>query len=256
MGLYPGRQLNAMNRHHQRHIPAEGAPNLRDLGGYPAAGGRRVKWGLVYRSDDLYDLSDAGLDAVEPLGIRLVVDFRTRQEALLSPDRLPSTVRENVNLAIDAGRLMTHYYNETLNARKTRGIMISVYRALAAEFQPTYRDFFALLANPDNVPLLFHCTAGKDRTGFAAALFLSAVGVDREVILNDYLLSKECLKTKYVAGVDYDEATRPLFEVEAEFLQAAFDIIDGNYGGMQAYLENNLGVDLEYFREFFTEKDS
>ena len=237
----------------QRHISAEGAPNFRDLGGYPAADGKRVKWGRVFRSDDLYDLSDEGLSTVEKLGIRLVADFRTRQEALLSPDRLPSTVRKSVNLAIDAGRLMSQYYDETLNARKSRGIMISVYRALATDFQPVFRDFFALLANPDNIPLLFHCTAGKDRTGFAAALFLTALGVDRKTVMADYLLSVDCLREKYVEGVDYNDATKPLFQVEAEFLQAAFDIIDSRYGGAPAYLRDRLSVDIDALRREFTE---
>ncbi len=234
-------------------IVAEGAPNLRDLGGYPAADGKRVKMNQVYRSDDLYDLSDNGLASLEKAGIRLVVDFRTRSEALLSPDRLPPSVRESVTIPIDAGRLMTHYYDETLNARKTRGIMVTVYRALASDFQPAYRQFFELMADPDNIPLLFHCTAGKDRTGFAAAMFLSALGVAREVIVDDYLLSVDRLRDKYVEGVDYDETTKPLFQVEPAFIDAAFDIIDSQYGGVESYLTNQLNVDIPLFRQRFTE---
>ncbi|MCD8351110.1 MAG: tyrosine-protein phosphatase [Planctomycetaceae bacterium] len=233
-------------------IVAEGAPNLRDLGGYPAADGKRVKMNQVYRSDDLYDLTDAGLASLETVGIRCVVDFRTRNEALLSPDRLPSTVQESVDIPIDAGRLMTHYYDETLNARKTQGIMITVYRALASDFQPAYRRFFSLLADPANIPLLFHCTAGKDRTGFAAALFLSSLGVAREVVVDDYLLSVERLREKYVEGVDYDETTKPLFQVEPSFIGAAFDIIDSQYGGVESYLTTQLQVDIPLFRQRFT----
>ncbi|MCD8141264.1 MAG: tyrosine-protein phosphatase [Planctomycetaceae bacterium] len=234
-------------------IVAEGAPNLRDLGGYPAADGKRVVCRQVYRSDDLYDLSDDGLAGVDELGICCVVDFRTRNEALLAPDRVPSTVKQTVTIPIDAGRLMTHYYDETLNARKTRGIMVSVYRALASDFQPAYRQFFALLADPENIPLLFHCTAGKDRTGFAAAMFLSALGVERDVVVGDYLLSVERLREKYVEGVDYDETTKPLFQVEPAFIDAAFDIIDSQYGGVESYLTNQLHVDIPLFRQRFTE---
>lgn len=237
----------------ERCIATDGAPNLRDLGGYAAAGGKTVKWRTVYRSDDLYDLTDADLDVLSSLGIRLIVDFRTRHETLLSPDRLPSTARESVNIPIDAGKIMTRFREENLNAGKTRGIMISVYRDLAHDFQPAFRRFFELLADDANLPLLFHCTAGKDRTGFAAALFLTALGVQRETVMEDYLLSVVCLEKRYREGVDYDEVMRPLYRVEPEFLGAALDVVDSRFGGPENYLVNCLGVDIEAFRKRFTE---
>jgi Protein tyrosine/serine phosphatase len=237
----------------ERCIKTEGAPNLRDLGGYPVAGGGTVKWGKVYRSDDLYDLTDADMPVLNRLGIRLIVDFRTRHEAMLSPDRLPESVRESVNIPIDAGKVMAQFHDENLNARKTRGIMLSVYRDLAHDFQPAFREFFRLLADDDNIPLLFHCTAGKDRTGFAAAMFLTALGVDRPTVMEDYLLSVQCLEKRYREGVDYDEIMRPLYRVEPEFIGAAFDVVDRQFGGPERYLRECLGVDLELFRKRFIE---
>ena len=237
----------------ERRLPTAGAPNFRDLGGYPAAGGKTVAWGKVFRSDDLQGLTRPDLDLMNTLGIRTVVDFRDQQEVSRHPDRLPASAANSVNIPIEAGKLMLGVADGNLTARKTAGIMLSVYRALAHDFQPAFREFFALLACPENLPLLFHCTAGKDRTGFAAALFLSALGVDRETVLDDYMLSNECLKNKYVAGIDYDDVMQPLFAVSRDYLAAAFAVIDDQYDGMDTYLRERLGVDIEYMRRNFTE---
>ena len=237
-----------------RRIQLDGAPNFRDLGGYTAADGRTVKKGLVFRSDDLNDLSQDDLDVVSELGVRTVVDFRDHKEIADYPDRLPETATNLVALPIGAGRLMAGFSLGRLDRDKTTGIMISVYRALVNDFQYVYHEFFSLLANPDNLPLLFHCTAGKDRTGLAAALFLSALGVKREIIEEDYLLSNVYLQEKYVFGIDYDEVMEPMYTVSPEFIQASFAVIDGSYGGVERYLLEKLGVDISRFREMYTEK--
>lgn len=236
-----------------RRIDIDGAANFRDLGGYPAADGKQIKWGMVFRSDSLAELTDSGVDAMAKLGIRTIVDFRTEQETYYSPDRHPKTIGKSVNIPIDAGKLVGNVYGGTLNRRKVMGIMISVYRQLAGEFAPSFRRFFQLLADRDNLPLLFHCTAGKDRTGLAAALFLSALGVERRLVVEDYVYSAECLKEKYEAGRDYDEVMEPLYTVYPEFIQAAFEIIDAHPGGIDAYLRDRMGVDIDMFRRTFTE---
>lgn len=228
-------------------------PNFRDLGGLPAAGGRTVKHGLVFRSDDLSALDGDELLRLAELNLRTVVDFRSRQEVLYSPDILPRTVKNTVALPVDAGKLIGNFYGGALNRRKAAGIMVSVYRRLAVDFVPQYKQFFAALAAPENLPLLFHCTAGKDRTGVAAALFLSSLGVDRKIIVEDYLRSAECLRRKYVKGVDYDDVSEPLYFVFPEFIAAAFEVIDAEPGGMEAHLRDRLGVDTGRMREIFTE---
>lgn len=237
----------------QRRIATQEALNFRDLGGYEAAGGRTVKWEMVFRSDDLSELNISDIDCLLSLGIRTVVDFRDRGEVIYSPDRLPASIKKRVNIPIEAGRLMSGFSEGRLTQKKAMGLMVSVYRALAHDFQPSFREFFELLAVPGNVPLLFHCTAGKDRTGFAAAMFLSALGVDRKTVFDDYILSNKYLLEKYVAGVDYDEVMQPLYTVDAQFLEAAFEVVDGRFGGVEPYLRNCLGVDIDYFRETFTE---
>ncbi len=228
-------------------------PNLRDLGGFPAAGGKTVRSGLVFRSDDLASLSDEETARLAKLNLRTVVDFRSRQETLYAPDILPSTVTNVIALPIDAGRLIDNAYGGSLNRRKSMGIMISAYRQLATDFIPLYSRFFAALAAADSTPLLFHCAAGKDRTGFAAALFLTALGVERKRVIEDYLLSAALLSRKYVKGVEYDDVMEPMYTVFPEFLDAAFAVVDAAPGGADGYLRDSLGVDAEALREKYTE---
>lgn len=227
-----------------RNIALDGAYNFRDLGGIPVAGGR-VKPGLLFRSDDLSDLTEPDLKRLAAMNLTTVVDFRDRGESMFSRDRLPKTVRQSRQLAIEAGRVMGMYSDGNLNHRKSMSMMVSVYRVLPLEFQRQYTDFFAIVAAADSAPLVFHCAAGKDRTGVAAALLLSALGADRETVMQDYMLSRERLALKYKAGLDYHDDVEPLYSVYPEFLAATFDVIDNQLGGMDSYLQHKLGVDRE-----------
>lgn len=233
-------------------IIIDGAPNLRDLGGYAAADGRRIRRRIVFRSDDLSELSRADLIFLASLDIRTVVDFRDRREVELCPDRLPRTVVNLVNIPIEAGSLMNAHLRGGYTRDNLMGMMVSVYRALVDDCRQAYRDFFAILSQPGNTPLLFHCTAGKDRTGVAAALFLLALGVDRKTVLDDYMLSRECLAAKYIAGEDYDPVLEPLYSVFPEFIQAALDVMDNRHGGPLRYLTDVLGVDIGLLRDLYT----
>ncbi len=230
-----------------------GAPNFRDLGGIPTLSGRKVKPGLLYRSDDLYDLSEKDLQHLKHLGLRSVIDFRTPQEIRELPDRVPSTVVGQFDLPIDAGSLAGDFDDRHPTAASTTALMISVYRQLASDFTAPFKKFFRLLADQDKPPLLFHCTAGKDRTGMAAALFLSAVGASRDEVMRDYLLSAKRLELKYQAGIDYDEIWQPMFMVKPEYLNAALEVIANNFGGMDKYLKETLEVDVEALKRFYTE---
>lgn len=229
-----------------------GVNNFRDLGGYAAADGRRVQYGRVYRSDELSELNRADLEKLSRLGLKSIVDFRGVEEAGDSPDRLPEGAKL-IALPVEAGQVMQLHWHGLPTHSKSLGMMVSVYKALATDFQDTYREFFKLLANPDHTPLLFHCAAGKDRTGFAAALFLSSLGVERELVMSDYLISRQRLQKKYRLGVDYNFEVEPLFMVYPEFLEASFERIDNDYGGMDAYLRERLGVNIEWMRTEYTE---
>lgn len=130
--------------------------------------------------------------------------------------------------------------------------MESVNRRLVKEAGGIYREFFSLLARCENLPLLFHCTAGKDRTGFAAAMFLSALGVSRDDIFRDYLLSSAGALEKFSALVKTAPQFTSVVTVRREYLEAAFGEIDANFGSVEKYLTKELGVDLDRIRAIFT----
>ena len=243
----------------ERLLPLAGTHNARDLGGYATADGRRVKWGQLYRADALNKLDGDDLDYLARLGLRRVVDFRSEHEQQDAPDRLPMAIerwsRPMAARTADGIDLYALFRDPTrLNATDTAELMRSINRQLVREYTPEYREWLRQLATADTAaPQIFHCTAGKDRTGFAAAILLSALGVPREQIMADYLLS-----AAYIAGhaerrirrirllsllrIDA-EALRPMMTVEASFLQAAFDEAERSYGSFDTYLTEGLGVD-------------
>lgn len=232
-----------------RTINLENAYNVRDLGGYAAGGGRKVRWHALYRSGDLHWLSDNDVETLRQRGIKTVVDFRTEREREREPHRLPETVEQVITLPINPGNIIDF---ENMTTDGAVEAMQTIYRYVVNEAQPEYTVLFQILADPANAPLLFNCSAGKDRTGLAAALILSALGVDRETVFADYLLSEVHLKGKYQSQIDQDPESEPLYTVRREFLQAALDEIDTRYGGMESYLQKQLGVDTELLRSLYT----
>lgn len=233
-----------------RCIPAEGAFNVRDLGGFETEDGRRVRRNLVFRSDDLSGLAPGGLAALAECGIRTVVDFRGGEEVELAPNRLPATVTRQIRLPIEPGSILAL---ADLTCESGPALMCELYRALARTAQEMYWEFFRLLSNPGNAPLLFHCSAGKDRTGFAAALFLASLGVSREEIFDDYLLSAVFVEAKYRSAVEADSRYGPVFTVRREYLEAAFEVIGREFGGVHCFLVRRLGVDLARMRALYTD---
>jgi protein-tyrosine phosphatase len=237
--------------HYERLLPTENLFNVRDLGGYAAGTGRQVKWGLLFRAGDLYEPSDGDLALLEKKGIRTIVDFRGEQEAAHAPDCKIATVKKAVVLPLDAGNMMDLGRVERGVSGET--LMEELYRILADEGRPQYREFFKIISDKENAPLLFHCSAGKDRTGLAAALILSALGVDRELIYQDYVLSHTCLKDKYRAWFEKAPHLEPVMSVRRSYLEAALARIDQDFGGMERYLKTELGADIGLLRELYTE---
>lgn len=235
----------------ERLLPMEGAYNVRDLGGYEAADGKTVKWRRAIRSGDLNLLTESDLDYLADTRIGVIVDFRGDGEVTAAPDKTPSTWRETRRFPIDAGNVFGLGAIETVE--DGRQVMMAMNRYFVEECQEQYKGFFAVLQNEASAPLLFHCSAGKDRAGLASALFLASLGVDRETILADYMLSAEYVKDKYAAAVEQNPAMAPVMTTEPEFLQAAFEVIDEEYGGMESFLEEQLNVDLDKMRQLYTE---
>lgn len=233
-----------------RLLPVTGAYNMRDLGGYKAANGKHVKWGMLLRSGDLNKLTGEDLDFLASLPLKTDMDFRSKHEKDAAPDKQPSTVTKYISLPIEAGD-MTDILHFDINKLPT--ILEDAYVFIIKNAQNVYKEFFRIVMEESNAPLLFHCSAGKDRTGIAAALLLAALGADRDTIMEDYLLSAEYIKGKYDFITDRFPQFAPLTTVKKEYLEAALNVIDKEFGGMENYLVNNLGADLEKLRKEYTE---
>lgn len=237
----------------ERHLALEGTFNFRDLGGYPTKDGKHIKWGKLFRSDDLHGLTPADKVYLGSIPIVSVVDFRAQQEADNAPDRLPSADTRYYPLPIAPGDMSDVSVFGELTSEKISGLMeqMNVQFVSTPEFVARYREFFRILQDGGNIPLVFHCSAGKDRTGMGAALILSALGVDEGIIMGDYLLSNEYIISKYASYIGSNPELEPLFSVRREYLQAGMDEIRGRYGSVEAFLTGELGVDLASFRRMY-----
>lgn len=233
-----------------REVRLDGAHNARDLGGFKTSDGGTVRRGLVFRSDELSRLTDRDLAALSEIGIKTVVDFRSREEMTHFADKCPSRTRL-LGLSIDSGDLAGVV--DEVNDETGPKLMREVNRSLVRRHADVYSDFFSLLTSGADIPLLFHCAAGKDRTGFAAAMFLASLGVSRGDIMRDYMLSVEGAVKKYGAFLEREPQRSSIVIVRPEYLEAAFDEIEAGFGTVESYLTEGLGVDLDKMREIFVE---
>jgi protein-tyrosine phosphatase len=245
----------------ERLLPLEGAHNFRDLGGYPTRDGRRVRWGQIYRSDHLGDLTDDDLAYLEGLGIRTVCDFRGAAERASDPDRLgASGLPRSVNPAISDERfavdeLQSRILSGDLGDLDFATLLVEGNRAFARDYTEEYSTYLELFENEANLPIVFHCTAGKDRAGFAAFLILTVLGVPEQTAIRDYLLTQPYTQShiestlrmiRFVSLFRTDsERLRPLMGVEPAFIQAGIDAAVQDHGSLDAYLENALGFGPE-----------
>jgi protein-tyrosine phosphatase len=233
-----------------RILPLEGALNARDLGGYAAADGSHVKWSMVFRTGDLNNLTDTDLHYLGQIPIKTIIDFRDSSEVSSAPDKVPASLVNQFSLPIQPGNILDF---DKLTPEVAPRILVDINKMLVTDFQPEYKAFFQLLMDEDNTPLLFHCSAGKDRTGFGSALFLASLGVNRETIIQDYLLSKKYVDEKYADVVANNPVLEPLMTVKREYIEAALELIDKDFGGIGNYLSNYLAVDTLRMRQIYTE---
>jgi protein-tyrosine phosphatase len=239
-----------------RILPLEGASNARDLGGYATADGGHVKWSMIFRMGDLNELTDADLRYLEQIPIKTIIDFRDSSEIVSSPDKVPASLVNQFSVPIQPGNVIDFH---RITPEVAPHILEDINKMLVTDFQSEYKAFFQILMNENNAPLLFHCSAGKDRTGFGSVLFLASLGVDKETIIQDYLLSKKYVEEKYSDFVAANPVLEPLMTVKREYIEAALDLIDKEYGGIGNYLTNYLQVDtlkmrkiyLDYFKNRF-----
>jgi protein-tyrosine phosphatase len=248
----------------ERRIALEGTPNFRDLGGYETVDGRHVRWGQVFRSGALVDLTPADLATVDALGIQLVCDLRSDSEVETDPD--PELDAEALRLTVTDESVDVQAITDAVLAgdldQISPDLLLDGMPAIATEFPDAWRTLVQRVSDEANRPTNVHCSAGKDRAGWASALILRALGVPEETVMEDYLLSNDYLAASnedtlaqvrtVVAGVqgvpedDVDMSNlEALLEVRPEYLRAAFDAVDEQYGSFEAYLTEGLGLTQE-----------
>lgn len=234
-----------------RRILMDNCPNLRHLGGYQSLTGGKIKDLTLFRSGTLSELSDLDLQRLEDLNLSVIVDFRRQSEIANNPNRLPEKLRiRQRQLNICPGSLAEAFAHQS--AEHMHSHMQEINQSLALEQQSAYSAFFEELLNLNGGGLLFHCTAGKDRTGFAAALIMMALEIPRETILEDYLLTaqyfvaEEQAKTFMPRMMEYqvtEAELLPVLSTKPEYLLSAFSSIDTHFDNEQAYLETTFGLD-------------
>lgn len=236
----------------KRAVTLQGGSNFRDLGGYPTQDGHHVKWAHLYRSADISKLTDADLQALAARHIAVVCDLRGPDEIKASPDRLPEGATW---YNMPAGSENTQATAAALQNSKAanRDSMMLVFYSRTDHLKAKYKPVFdQLLALNGEQALLFHCTAGKDRTGIGAALILSALGVDRSIILKDYAAtndywkggSKEAVARMVAAGAD-EKTVKAMLSANPAYLQQTFKAIDQQYGSMDNFLAQQLELTPE-----------
>ncbi|WP_084583403.1 tyrosine-protein phosphatase [Sphingomonas azotifigens] len=249
---------------HPRLLPLEGGRNFRDLGGYRTSDGRTVKWGMLYRSGSMHGLTEADFRTLDKLGIRTVCDLRDRRERAAEPVHWPNA---------DMPRVLSDDYDLDLRflpagspkewtPDKVRTAMAASYPRMLEQFNGQYRRMFAeLLAG--HAPLAFNCSAGKDRTGIAAALLLTALGVPRATVIDDYLLTNVYLDPAKLLGSGAGASplaalppavVQPLLAADRSYIEAALAVVDAHPGGAEGYLQDALGLskgDLNRLRDLY-----
>ena len=247
----------------ERLIPLDGAFNFRDLGGYPAAGGGTTRWGTLFRSDTLHELSSSDVDTLRALGLTTVIDLRTRRELAqtgrgpLEPEpiryRHLSVIGDGPT-AESAGEAVAAPDGDDLSERYLWYLEVGA-AALG--------EALTILGEPANYPLVFHCAAGKDRTGVLAALVLDLLGVDSDLIVDDYLITAERMELilgRYRSDPAFEARMAKVppsrFGVQTSTMERFLDVLHRRFGGAgewassvgvpQASIERMRGVLLEH----------
>lgn len=247
----------------ERKVAFEGATNFRDLGGYLISGGWHTRWQKVYRSGNLHNLTGRDLEEFGRLGIKAVFDLRGDTERELEPDPVPS-VRLPVldEVARDEGAALL----VARSAEEAEDAIFRIYWGMLERRAEVFGGLLAALSDPVNLPAVIHCTAGKDRTGIAAALLLGALGVTRATVLEDYRLTgrvaaadAQSLKNALAAAGIPPEAASVMLEAPPGPMARALDELDRHYGGTEAYLLGPAGLSpdvLGQLKALLTERSS
>ncbi|MBV9824192.1 MAG: tyrosine-protein phosphatase [Alphaproteobacteria bacterium] len=252
----------------ERLVRLDQGSNFRDIGGYPAAGGKHVRWGLIYRSGATAMLSISDLERIRALGLQQIVDLRSSEERVYAPTKINGVAYSAVGYSMQ----------EILDALASGGTVHNaedLYRILPSLLAPQLHILFSDLLRKD-APIEFNCSAGQDRTGFATAMVLSALGTPRNVIVQDYALSTtyrqpqfemppidatahpgDPVVAMFARSANAARKPQPLLDPQGRpFLLAAFEEIDRRWGSPEAYLQQVIGlssIDIAELRAIYLE---
>jgi protein-tyrosine phosphatase len=224
-------------------LPPNAPSNFRDLA-EPVRPHVPVRWRTLFRSDHLGSLQPDDARQIQALGIRRVIDFRGERERLTAACALPDVRVHALSIEPTIVQVLSDLIaaGQSLSPDDVVSHMQDTYRGFVRHNTQRFREFFTLLLESGE-PTVFHCTAGKDRTGFAAALVLHALGATRAQILDDYLLTNQRLRRPPGAGMGLTpEVAAVLWGVQSEFLAASFEAVEQDHGSLDGYLREGLGV--------------
>lgn len=232
-----------------RTVPLDSVQNLRDMGGYFNNRNKMIRWGKVYRSGDISNLSYIDSLRLDKLGLKTVIDLRSTEEMARSPLALPGV--NIIKMPLSAGSLtQLQPYLQSGRIRKGDAIvyMQDLYLKFITENEESFAKALDVFLDEDNYPLLFNCTLGKDGVGFLAALLLSALSVPEETIMQDYLTSNDYIKTaRYThfardLSLDAQESITVLLSANESFINPLLLRIGKDHGSMNNYLETALNI--------------
>lgn len=271
--LVAASEAGSLDMSYRRVLPLEAGSNFRDGGDYPTADGKRVVRGQLFRSAAMYAIeSDADLAYLQQFGFKTVLDLRSLEERQLQPDRWV-LADPSINYLAHDYSFMAMMKNFTETRKKmaaasktvsTKSLMPAMYKGMSASLKPQLKLYFQALLE-QQTPIIVHCSAGQDRTGFVSAMMLEALGVERNLILEDYQLSTDFRRPLVEKGdLDYVEAAKtnafakamlsfgagqkqtrgsPLRTADGQsFLSFAFAAIEAQYGSVDNYLKREIGL--------------
>lgn len=243
-----------------RIFSLRGGCNFRDIGGYRTQHGEHVRWGRVYRAGVLSYFTEEDHTALHGLGVRAICDLRRAEEREREPTRWPGQITPSVFYWDDGTNAPTLRKLAARRSNTARGMfetMIELYRVLPEWMSGRIRGMYECIAH-GHLPTIVHCAAGKDRTGVAIAVLLASLGVSRETVIEDYLLTndagnfEEFIRSRHAAQLGLADELHPLLAMPAdvrqvllsahrEFIEASFEQIDG-LGGLDVFLERIAGI--------------
>ena len=258
---------NTFQSEEYRLLPMDGAYNTRELGGYKTTNGKSVKWGMLFRSDKLSDISETDQKYLQNLGIKRIVDFRSEGEKTEDPNKIPEGIKY-IETPINVDGAMRSKIEAVLKGetnREIKSFLVDANEEFVTDYTDVYENFLRGLIDEDG-PTLFHCTAGKDRAGFAAAITLIALGVSKEHVIEDYMKTNVFTKDRIDEMIDkielmslYQvdaEILRPLIGVERIYIETAFNTAEEKYGSLENFIREGLNIsdeEIQMLRNKFLE---